>query len=133
MPKKSSKPGNPWMFRLNPVNVQVKIPDDIPDLLKPIKPVGIREHSWLARMAAAKLGTARVAIVIGHTIHLYGISIADFLQNKAWLRHELCHVKQYEAYGLGPFIARYLWESLRKGYRQNRFEVEARRAEAGEV
>jgi len=113
--------------------VQVNIPDDIPGFLKPRKPIGIREHSWLARMAAAKLGTERVAIVIGHTIHLSGISSDDFLQNKAWFRHELCHVKQYEANGLVPFIVRYLWESLRNGYWQNRFEVEARKAETGEV
>lgn len=120
------------MFRLNPVNVQVKIPDDIPGFLKPRKPISIREHSWLARIAAARLGTERVAIVIGHTIHLFGIRSVDFLQNKAWFRHELCHVKQYESYGFIPFVARYLWESLRKGYRQNRFEVEARKAETGE-
>jgi len=83
-------------------------------------------------MAAAKLGTERVAIVVGHTIHLHGAAYSDLLANKAWLRHELCHVKQYEEHGFLLFIARYLWESLRKGYHNNRFEVEARAAEAGQ-
>ena len=42
----------------------------------------------------------------------------------ALLLHELCHVRQFEADRWFP--ARYLWESLRRGYHRNRFEAEAR-------
>lgn len=93
--------------------------------------VRIRENSFIARIAAWKLGTRNVAIVIGHTIHLWNCPEEAFLQQESWVKHELCHVRQYEQYGVAGFIIRYLWESLRKGYYNNRFEVEARAAEEG--
>ena len=39
------------------------------------------------------------------------------------LLHELCHVRQFAR--VRAFPVRYVWESLRRGYRRNRFEVEA--------
>lgn len=89
----------------------------------------IKENSWLAGLAAWKLNSFSVAIVFGDTIHLWNSSKEDFLQNEKWLKHELCHVRQYKQHGYIGFIARYLWESLKKGYYNNKFEVEARRAE----
>ena len=89
----------------------------------------IREHSWLARLAALKLGAVRVAIVFGHTIHLHNTTKEDFLSDQRWLKHELCHIRQYERYGFIGFIARYLYESARHGYYHNKFEIEARNAE----
>jgi hypothetical protein len=89
----------------------------------------IRESSWLAALAARKLGVPSVAITIGRTIHLHRANRRDLLQNSGWLRHELKHVEQFRRYGLLPFIGLYLLESLRKGYHENRFEREAREAE----
>lgn len=43
------------------------------------------------------------------------------------LAHELAHVRQWEADRLFP--VRYTLETLRRGYRANRYEVEARAAE----
>lgn len=43
------------------------------------------------------------------------------------LVHELAHVRQWEEDRLFPF--RYALESLRRGYRDNRYELEAREAE----
>lgn len=40
------------------------------------------------------------------------------------LLHEARHVQQFEASVAFPIL--YLWESLRRGYVQNRFEVDAR-------
>jgi hypothetical protein len=40
------------------------------------------------------------------------------------LLHELRHVHQFEASATFPL--RYLWETLRRGYVRNRFEVDAR-------
>lgn len=79
-------------------------------------------------MAALKLRTNAVAIVLGKTIHLHHTSKVDFLQNKKWLLHELCHVKQYRQHGFFGFILKYLFESIRHGYYNNRFEIEARNA-----
>jgi hypothetical protein len=90
----------------------------------------IKEKSLIARVAAAKLGSRQVAIVIGRTIHLHNTSAADFLANSRWVRHEAAHVRQFHQYGFIPFVIKYLVESMKKGYRNNRYEVEARAAEA---
>lgn len=90
---------------------------------------GIKENSWIARLAAKKLHAGSVAIVIGQSIHLYHVTKQEFLKNEKWLKHELCHIKQFQKYGFITFIAKYLWESIHKGYFNNKFEVEARRAE----
>ncbi len=88
----------------------------------------IKENSWLAKIAALKLKTDAVAIVFGKTIHLYHTRGDDFLQNKKWLHHELCHVNQFRQHGFIGFIVKYLLESIRHGYYNNRFEIEARNA-----
>lgn len=90
--------------------------------------VFIKESSWIARIAAAKLRCNSVAIVIGNTIHLNNSSKKDFLQNQQWLKHELCHVRQYRQHGFLPFIIKYVWESIKNGYYNNRFEAAARAA-----
>lgn len=41
----------------------------------------------------------------------------------ALLLHELAHVRQFAR--VRGFPVRYCWESIRRGYRRNRFEVEA--------
>lgn len=46
-------------------------------------------------------------------------------------RHEACHWRQYQRYGRCRFLLLYVWESARRGYWCNRFEVEARAAEKG--
>lgn len=91
----------------------------------------IREGSLFARLAARKLGCKTVAAVLGDTIHLWNVSREDFLQRTAWVVHEVEHVRQFRRYGVVRFSLLYLWESARKGYHNNRFEVEARVAEAG--
>lgn len=89
----------------------------------------IIENSFRAKIAAYNLKADKVAIVFGHTIHLHGTTAEDFLANEAWVKHELCHIRQYKQYGFVGFIFRYLMESMRSGYYNNRFEVEARAAE----
>jgi hypothetical protein len=92
--------------------------------------VRIKENSWLAKIAAAKLRSSSVAFVLGNTIHLHNVSQKNFLQNHAWLKHELCHIRQFKQHGFLLFIIKYLWQSVKKGYYNNPFEVEARAAEA---
>ena len=89
----------------------------------------IKENYWLAKIAAKKLKANAVAMVLGKTIHLHNTTKANFLTDERWLKHELCHIKQFAAHGYFLFVVKYLWESLRKGYYNNRFEVEARKAE----
>ncbi len=89
----------------------------------------IKENSWLARIATKKLGAKRVAMVLGNTIHLWNTSKETFLEDEKWVKHELCHIRQFQQYGFISFLARYIWESIRKGYYNNKYEVEARQAE----
>lgn len=89
----------------------------------------IRENSWVARLAAKKLQTNNVAIVIGKTIHLYRVSKEDFLNDSRWVKHEQCHIRQFKKYGFFTFIFKYIYESMKHGYYNNKYEVEARKAE----
>lgn len=88
----------------------------------------IRQNSWLARIAANRLGFSRLAIVIGRQIHLHNASVQEFISDRKWLLHELKHVEQYER-GTLRFLKEYLSEYRKNGYYKNRFEVEARAAE----
>ena len=80
-------------------------------------------------MAAWKLNYSKVAIVIGRTIHLHNTQQQEFLQDKSWLLHELKHIEQFRRHGFIRFIFLYVWESIRHGYTNNKYEVEARSAE----
>ena len=89
----------------------------------------IKENSWQAKIAARKMRAYSVAMVLGKTIHLHNITTKQFLSDEKLLKHELCHVRQYQQHGYLRFIVKYLWQSLRKGYYNNKFELEARAAE----
>lgn len=91
--------------------------------------IKVKENSLLARIAARKLKTGNVAMVIGNTIHLHNATKEMLLSDKKWLKHELMHVIQQRRLGRTRFLVLYLLESFRKGYYQNKFEVEAREAE----
>ena len=91
--------------------------------------VKIKENSWLARIAAYTLNAQSVGMVIGKTIHLHNSSKKEFLNNPCWVRHEVAHVKQYLELGLLRFLALYLFETFKKGYYNNRFEMDARQKE----
>jgi hypothetical protein len=91
--------------------------------------VKIKENSWLARIAAKRLQSNSMAMVVGRTIHLHNSTKEEFLRNKRWVRHEVAHVKQYQKWGFLKFIFFYLLETFNKGYENNRFEVDARQKE----
>lgn len=89
----------------------------------------IKENSWIAKLAAKKLRSNNVAIVIGRTIHLHRVSRQQFLQDEKWVKHEVCHLQQFKKHGKFIFIIKYLWESFLNGYYNNKYEIEAREAE----
>ena len=72
------------------------------------------------RIGGWALGRSSVlGIAVGRTVFL-----APGAQLDAWLLlHEVAHVHQFQR--IVGFPALYLWESLRRGYRANRFELEA--------
>lgn len=89
----------------------------------------IKEQSFIARIAAFNLRKDHAAIVIHRTIHLWGLSKADFQAQPRYVNHEFQHLYQYQQLGTIRFLIEYLIESMRKGYYENKFEIEARNAE----
>jgi Domain of unknown function (DUF4157) len=102
----------------------VPIPDAVEACLEAlfgesVEHVRVIEHSLFVRMHGPAVATTR-----RRHIYLRG-SAADFFENPWLMLHEYCHVlKQWEPRILTT--PRYLLESLRRGYWNNRFEVEAR-------
>ena len=86
------------------------------------------EKSLFARIARMVLKSSNVAMVIGKTIYLSGVSREAFLRDESWLAHELCHIRQFQEHGFFRFLWLYLKESWRVGYYNNKYEVEARLA-----
>ena len=70
-----------------------------------------------------------MALTLGRSIHLHNAGVDEFLADRRWVLHELKHVEQFKRHGFWLFLLLYLLECLRKGYHDNRFEVEAREAE----
>lgn len=89
----------------------------------------IKENSFLARIAAYRLRSSRVAMVWGKQILLFGVSKNEFLASSKWVKHEMEHVRQFAYYGFFKFLFLYLIESIKNGYQNNKFEIAARRAE----
>lgn len=94
-----------------------------------INNIRIKERSWRARLAAWCLGVDNVAFTLGKTILLHNATKVQFLHDEKWVKHELMHVEQFKRYGYINFIVKYSIETIRKGYYNNKYEVEARQAE----
>ncbi|MCC9166457.1 hypothetical protein [Pontibacter harenae] len=86
----------------------------------------IVENSWFARIARMVLKSRNVAMVLGKSIHLSGVDRATFLRDEGWVAHEFCHIRQFQEHGYLRFLWLYLVESVRVGYYNNKYEVEAR-------
>ena len=81
--------------------------------------VELLERSWRVRWHPRALATTR-----RNRIYLRG-SIEEFSRDAELVLHEYFHVLgQWRPRQLTRW--RYVWEWLRRGYRENRFEVEAR-------
>lgn len=93
----------------------------------------IVERSFFARIARMVLKSSNVAMVLGETIHLSGVDRHTFLRDEGWVAHELCHIRQFREHGFYRFLWLYLKESIRVGYYNNKYEVEARVAGLKEV
>lgn len=86
----------------------------------------IIENSFLSWMARIYMKAPSIAMVIGKKIHLSGVTKEEFLKDKEWLAHELVHIEQFKRFGKWKFLWMYLKESIKNGYYDNKFEVEAR-------
>jgi hypothetical protein len=104
--------------------VRVAVPADVSRALErllgePVTHVAVIEHSWLARLHARAHATTRRG-----RIYLRGDAVG-FFANPWLVLHEYWHViRQWQPGTLT--VRRYLLECLKRGYWNNRFEVEAR-------
>lgn len=86
---------------------------------EPVVHVRVIERSWYARLHFGAQATTRRG-----RIYLRGTANA-FFRDPELMLHEYFHVlRQWAPRELT--IARYLWESWKRGYFDNRFEIEAR-------
>lgn len=70
---------------------------------------------------------SKVERIAGFTTFWHTVLIRpEYMESKTILAHELTHVQQIDNLGLINFTYQYLMESFKKGYRNNKFEVEAR-------
>jgi hypothetical protein len=82
--------------------------------------VRVTEFSWYARLHVGMAATTRRRRIL-----LRG-SVADFFADSELVLHEYFHVlRQWEPRRLT--LLAYVWEWLRRGYANNRFEIQARR------
>lgn len=88
--------------------------------------VEFRVGRWIPMLGGRLAGTRgpAAAVTIGRTIVVH----PDAQVTARLIRHELAHVAQWRARPW-TFILRYALGHLRHGYRDNPYEVEARRAE----
>jgi hypothetical protein len=90
--------------------------------------VRLRRGGLPPRIGGWMLGRATVAaITLRRTIFFGSHTSVD----AALLLHEFRHVEQFLE--RRSFPVRYIWESLRRGYHQNRYEVDARTYAAGRL
>lgn len=86
--------------------------------------MSIRTATWL-HAAYMKLCGFRGWASFWGTVYV----LPGFECNERLLRHERCHLEQIEREGRILFALKYSWWTLRHGYWNNPYEVEARAAE----
>ena len=103
---------------------RVAVPSNVQAALENVFGVSIAEVRVIENSLFARLHFRATATTRRRRIYLRG-SAAAFFNDPALMLHEYCHVlKQWEPGLLTS--ARYVGEWLRKGYWDNRFEIEAR-------
>ena len=92
--------------------------------------VEVRVGRWLPTLAGRLAGmrSHAAAVTVGDTIVVH----PEVTLSEALVRHELAHVRQWRALPW-TFVVRYAAAHLRHGYRDNPYEVEARKAETGDA
>lgn len=104
---------------------RIELPPEVTERYPELAAARFRRGGIPTRLGGWALGVAHVAgITLGRTIFLH----ADRPLDEALLLHELRHVHQFLE--SRTFPVRYLWQSIKRGYRANPYEVDARRFSA---
>ena len=106
----------------------VELPPHLADAYPELRDAKYRLGGLPLRIGGWSLGAATVSgITLWRTIWV----VPDVEWEAELLLHEIRHVQQFQASASFPF--QYIWESLRRGYHANRFEVDARRYAAARL
>lgn len=90
-------------------------------------PVQIREANAIVKFAGLFTGDGgAVAVTIGNTVYV----LPEFRNDNEVICHELVHIAQKNRVGRFKFHLYYLWETILSGYKNNKYEVEARESSA---
>lgn len=84
-----------------------------------------RYNSRLAKLVAKLAGWRQAGITLGQTTY-YSVSSEVVDADHSWRSHENWHKVQWRRDGRLKFACLYLWYTLRHGYQNNPYEVEAR-------
>lgn len=104
------------------VGAPVELPPHLAASYPELRGARYRRGGLPPRVGGWSLGTPTVAgITLWRTVWL----AAQTHWDEELLLHEIRHVHQFQASASFPLC--YIWESLRRGYHANRFEVDARR------
>ena len=110
------------------VGQRLELPDKLTSTWPELRELRYRRGGLPLRIGGLFLGQKTVAaITLGRTIFLAPKTRLD----PELLLHELRHVHQFAERKIFPL--HYIWESLRRGYHSNRFEVDARHYAARRV
>lgn len=102
------------------VGIRFSLPTDVLAAFPELATVTWRRGGLPLRIGGWLLGQGSVAaITLGDTVFLSSAAAPPI----RLLLHELGHVRQFRRDKTFPI--RYLWESVRRGYTRNRFELEA--------
>lgn len=104
------------------------LPRELLDMYPELRSVRWRRGGVATRIGGWCLGRRSVAAITLWNVVFLGPGIRP---SPELLLHELAHVRQFAERPTFPLV--YLWESVRRGYHDNRFEVEARTYAAGRV
>jgi hypothetical protein len=106
----------------------VTLPDNLLTAYPELGRAAYRRAGLPPRIAGWCLGQRSVAaIALWRTVWLGDTTQFD----TELLLHELRHVAQFESSRAFPIL--YIWESLRRGYHANRYEVDARQYAAARM
>ena len=100
----------------------VDLPPQLTDAYPELRDAKYRLGGLPLRIGGWSLGATTVSgITLWRTIWL----MPDVALEAELLLHEIRHVQQFQASAAFPL--QYIWESVRRGYHANRFELDARR------
>ncbi len=104
------------------VGRRVELPPQLAEQFPELRAARYRVGGLPLRIGGWSLGATTVSgLTLWRTIWVE----PGFIWEAELLLHEVRHVQQFQA--SVSFPLQYVWESLRRGYHANRFEVDARR------